>query len=68
MDVDDVLDSAKRRQNVMARGILCFWATRELGITQSESAGRLKMTQPAISHAVRRGGELVKQHQFRLMA
>ena len=68
MDEDDVLDSTKRRRNVMARGILCFWATRELGITQSELAGRLKMTQPAISHAVRRGGELAEEHQFKLMA
>lgn len=55
MHVDDVLDSAKRHTNVMARGILCFWATRELGITQTQLAGRLKMTQPAISKAVRRG-------------
>lgn len=67
MDVDAVLDSTKRHENVMARGILCFWATRELGLTQIELAGRLRMTQPAISQAVRRGEELVKRHQFKLM-
>ena len=66
MDVDTVLDSTKRHRSVLARGILCFWATRELGITQTELASKLKMTQPAISKAVRRGEELAKQHQYRL--
>ena len=71
-DRDDFLKrlsgSTKRPQHLLARGILCFWATRELGITQSELAGRLKMSQPAISYTVRRGGELVKERQLKLMA
>ncbi len=51
----------------MAREVLYFWATRELGLTQTESPGRFKMTQPAISQAARRGEELVKRYQFKLM-
>jgi len=49
-----------------ARSILCYRATDSLGISRRESAKRLKLTQPAVSQAVRRGKDLVKSQSYYL--
>jgi putative transposase len=59
-----ILDSARDRKRTEARGILCFWATDTLGVTQTELAGILKLTQSAISHAAKRGRILVENNSY----
>jgi hypothetical protein len=54
------------RVKVRARNLLCYWATRELGIKQGDLAKTLRLTQPAISIAVMRGTELIREHQYTL--
>ena len=46
---------------VQARRILCFLAARELGVTGTELARQMGLTQPAISMSVNRGERLVKE-------
>ncbi len=48
----------KSRKVSRARSLLCYWATRELGISQTELTERLQLKQSAVSHAVRRGRQL----------
>ncbi len=56
-----ILDTERDRKRTQARSILCFWATDQLGITQTELSRMLKLTQSAVSHAVRRGRILVER-------
>ena len=67
MNSEEVLDSTKDYRSVQARSILCYWAARELGISQNQLAQTLHITQPAISQAVKRGAKLVKQHRYSLI-
>ena len=67
MSPEQVMDSGKGRRSVQARSILCYWATDHLGISESELAGILNLTQPAISQAVSRGKQLAKMHEYSLI-
>jgi putative transposase len=64
MSPEEILDTGKQRRRVEARSMLCYWATDRLGISQEEVAARLKLTQPAVSQAVRRGKNLAKSHPY----
>ncbi|MGD8889526.1 MAG: transposase [Desulfobacterales bacterium] len=56
----DVLAPGKYAQNVKARSLLCYWGTRELGMTTVDLARRLNLAQPTISQAVRRGQKIAE--------
>jgi predicted transcriptional regulator len=63
---DQVLAGGKYRKTVAARSLLCFWATTELAISQVDLGQKLKISQPAVSMAVRRGEELANRNNFSL--
>jgi DNA-binding MarR family transcriptional regulator len=52
---------------VAARSLLCYWVEREPGLAATELAKRLKMTQPAVSHAVIRGERIAKENSYTLV-
>jgi hypothetical protein len=54
----EVLAPGKYPQTVKAGSLLCFWATRELGITTVELSKKLKLTQPAISQSEKRAQKI----------
>lgn len=56
----EVLTCSKRRGAVEARSLVCFWAHRNLGLSQIALAEKFGVSQPAISAAVRRGEKIVK--------
>ncbi|NIS78970.1 MAG: transposase [Anaerolineales bacterium] len=60
MKREEVLASGKYKKAVEARSIVCFWAMRELGISQTVLAERFGISQPAVSMAVSRGERLAK--------
>ena len=62
----DILDRQRDRARTRARSLLCFWATDQLGLPQTELARVLNQTQPAISTAVRRGKMLVEEKGWKL--
>jgi len=66
MSRDKIMDSGKERKSVQARSILCYWATDSLGMSQTKLAKILKLSQPAVNQAVRRGRELVKAQSYSL--
>lgn len=61
---EQVLAGGKQKETVAARSLLCFWATTELKISQVELAQKLNISQPAVSMAVRRGGQLAKRNNY----
>ena len=64
MSAEEITERGKERRKVEARSILCYWATDSLGISQMELAKRLKLTQPAVSQAVRKGKDLVESQSY----
>jgi putative transposase len=62
-----VWEKSRRPQVVDARSLLCYWASKELGMTMTDLAKRLHLTQPAISIAVRRGEKIARENQYKLI-
>ena len=46
--VDDVLGHSKKPTVVQTRSLLCYWAVREVGMTTTDVAGKLGISQPAV--------------------
>ena len=62
-----VWEKSRRPQIVAARSLLCYWASSELGISMTDLARRLMLTQPAVSYAVRRGEKIAVDNRFVLI-
>ena len=62
----EVLAAGKYKKVIVARSLVCFWAVRELGISQTRLARMLRISQPAVSAAVIRGEQLAKGHKLRI--
>jgi len=66
IELEKVWQTGKNRAVVQARTLLCYWATKEGGITETDLAKKLRLTQSAVSKAASRGEELVKARGFSL--
>lgn len=58
MQPDDVLAPSRHKNAVKARSVLCYWGTRELGLTTVKLAKRLHLSQPTVSQSALRGREI----------
>jgi chromosomal replication initiation ATPase DnaA len=67
VEKDVIYSKGRRKIQVAARSLLCYWAVRELGLTATELAKRLGMTQPAVSYAVIRGEQIAKERNYHLV-
>ncbi|MGD8291978.1 MAG: helix-turn-helix domain-containing protein [Desulfobacterales bacterium] len=56
-----IYSKGRRKIQMAARSLLCYWAERELGFTATELAKCLGQTQPAVSYAVNRGELMAKE-------
>ncbi len=61
-----IFSPGKNRSRVRARSLLCFWATRELGITLAELSRRTRISQSSISMSVHRGEQIVEREGYSL--
>ena len=52
---------------VYARSLLCFWASRELGISLAELSRRTGISQSSISMSVQRGEQIVETEGHSLL-
>jgi hypothetical protein len=64
IESSEILSAGKYKKVIAARSLVCFWAVRELGISQTRLARMLRISQPAVSMAVSRGEQLAKDHNF----
>jgi REP element-mobilizing transposase RayT len=60
----DIWAPGKERYRVQARSLLCFWASRELRISQSELSRKFKLSPTTISLCVKRGEEIVRDNGY----
>jgi chromosomal replication initiation ATPase DnaA len=56
-----IKSSGKEPERVRAKSVAAYWAVKELGLAGTEVGNELNLTQSAVSRAVRRGEEIVKQ-------
>ena len=61
-----VVTSGKRRFEVEARNMVCYWASKELGMSQVFLAQKFKVSQPAISGAILRGEKIIIERKLQL--
>jgi len=66
MPASDVWLSGKQPKRVLARDLICYWATSRLGITQAWLSKKFRMSQSAVSHSVERGCNVVIQKNYTL--
>ena len=67
VEVESLFAPSKRSPQAGARSVFCYWAVRELGMSASAVARQLKLTQPAVSIAVRRGEAIARMRGFQLV-
>ena len=64
---EEILRSGRYMRRVEARSVLCYWASRELGISTIALSKRLGVSQPTVSQSIRRGERIVIEKKMRLM-
>ena len=66
LKASEIYSKGQKKARSEARGLLCSWAVREFGYRLTDLARKLGLTQPAISVAVKRGVELIREHHYSL--
>jgi putative transposase len=66
--VEAMTGAGKKRKNVKARSLLCYWAVTELGMALTDLARRLGVAVSTVSLAVQRGAQLVDREELNLAA
>ena len=66
LDPGDVLAPGRYKGAVRARSVLCYWGTRELGMTTVELAKRLGLSPATISQSAMRGRKIVMENGWQL--
>jgi len=57
----------RRQDRADARGLFCYWAVRELNVSLSELARRLKMSPAGVGYAAARGESIVRDNDYQLL-
>ena len=65
---EEIFTPVKYPVVVQARSLFCYWAVRELGVSATALARRLKISQPAVSISVRRGEKIAVEREFQLLS
>lgn len=63
----EVLSKGRQKKKVKARGLLCYWAVREAGISLRTLAKRLGISAPGVGYAVEKGETFVQENQCKLI-
>lgn len=67
IDHRELLGPSKERNMVKARGLICYWGVRELGMSMTDVANRLKIAVPTVSVAVKKGRRIVRDEELVLV-
>ena len=67
IEIEEIYSKGRRKVQVEARDLLCYWAVRELGISCTALAEQLKMSQPGVGYAVNKGEKIAKEHKYQLL-
>ncbi|MBW1746082.1 MAG: hypothetical protein JRJ25_07145 [Deltaproteobacteria bacterium] len=67
IEIEKIYSKGRRKVQVEARDLLCYWAVRELGISCTNLAKQLEMSQPGVRYAVSRGEKIAKENNYQLL-
>ena len=67
LKTEELYSKGRRKVQVEDRDLLCYWAVRELGISCTDLAKQLGMSQPGVGYAVNRGEKIAKEHKYQLL-
>ena len=67
MRAEEIKTGEKSRKGVDARSVVSYWAVRELGLSGTEVARGLGVTQPAVSQAIKRGARIIEERNLKLI-
>ncbi len=62
----EITRSGRYPRRVEARSVLCYWASRELGMSTITLSKRLGISQPTVSQSIRRGERIVIEKKLKL--
>jgi REP element-mobilizing transposase RayT len=68
LEAETITAPGKQRRRADARALVCYFATRELGMTAISVARLMGVTQPAVTRAAYRGEALAKERNLQLAA
>jgi putative transposase len=63
----ELLTGGKQRKTVTARSVLCYWGTRELGMTAIGISKYLNIAASTVSESVARGQRIIKEQGLKLL-
>jgi hypothetical protein len=63
----EIMLPTKQRHRVKARGLLCFWTVKEIGMSSLAVADRLGITQSAVSRLAQRGENMAIENNLFLL-
>jgi len=66
IDRDELYSKSRQKVRADARSVFCYWAVRELGVAGTQMAKRLRMSQPGIAYAVKKGERIVRDENLRI--
>lgn len=67
IDRDELFSRSRIKARADARGLYCYWGSRELGYAMSELSRRLNISVPGVVYAVRRGERISKEYGYKLI-
>jgi putative transposase len=67
LSFNELLTGGKQRRMVQARSVLCYWGTRELGMSAVSISRKLKIASSTASESAMRGRQIVEEHGWKLL-
>ena len=64
---NELLTGGKQRKMVQARSVLCYWATRELGMSAVSISKKLNIASSTASESAMRGKQIVENQGWKLL-
>ena len=61
MKLNEFIGPSKERRIVKGRALICFWAVRELGLSMTKVADKMKLAVSTVSAAVKRGQQVASE-------
>jgi len=62
-----IYSKGRRQLQVQAKSLFCHWAVNELGMSRTEIAKRLGMTQPEDGYVANRGAQIAQRMNYKLV-
>ena len=66
IESEQILSTGKQPLRVKAKSLVCYWTVKELGLSGTEVAKLLSLSQPAVSKAVERGKRFALENRLDL--